>query len=103
MSETKHTKGPWHCTKKHPRQISDARGFKIAKCLRLTKGSNFSMPEEEAQANAHLIAAAPELLEALKAVLDSLFESGRRDFEAEQRAEDAIAKAEGRSQGGEDE
>ena len=63
MSE--HTPGPWHCAKRRPRQISDKRGFKVAKCLISTKGANFELPIEEVEANARLIAAAPEMLEAL--------------------------------------
>lgn len=63
--EAKHTAGPWRQANKHPRHICDRRGFKIAKCLLETKGANFVIPEEEALANARLIALAPEIKEAL--------------------------------------
>ncbi len=72
--ETAFTPGPWRCTKKHPRQICDWRGFKIAKCLMETKGANFKISEDEALANAHLTAAAPELYEALSPAVDELSE-----------------------------
>lgn len=66
------TPGPWHCTAKHPRHISNKRGFKVAKCLIKTKGANLEISEDEALANAHLIAAAPELYEALQEACTSL-------------------------------
>ena len=65
-TETKWTPGPYHRTKNNTRQISDKRGFKIGKCLLKTKGANFEISEEEAEANAALFAAAPDMAEALK-------------------------------------
>lgn len=104
MSEVKHTPGPWHQTRKHPRQISDTRGFKIAKCLTTTKGANFEMTPAEAEANARLIAAAPDMLEALEGFVEmyvDFAESGDAGFfDAEEtpqviKARAAIAKAKG--------
>ena len=74
MTNSKHTPGPWHCTKKHARQISDGRGFKIAKCLISTKGTNFELPANQAEANARLIAAAPALMEALEGAVKDMEE-----------------------------
>ena len=48
---------------------------------------------DEDKANAHLIAAAPDLLEALEALLD--YENGIQKATAEQMARAAIAKAGG--------
>ena len=86
----KFTPGPWHCTAKHSRQVSDARGFKIAKCLLKTKGANFEISVQEAEANARLIAAAPEMYEALLHAQANM-------PHPDQMIDAAIAKAEGRS------
>lgn len=66
-SEPKWTSGPWRTANKHPRHICNENGFKIAKCLLETKGCHgLSISVEEAEANARLISAAPELYEALQ-------------------------------------
>lgn len=66
MSETKHTPGPWHYTQQdqqvhlpgdHSKSIADIRGWGWIQKL--------PNPEEIQDANGKLIAAAPELLEAL--------------------------------------
>lgn len=73
---TKHTPGPWRTLAKNPRKIvtAETRHTIVASCytdasngpgLR-TKQSAGSPPREDAEANARLIAAAPELLEALE-------------------------------------
>lgn len=95
----KWTPGPWHTTAKHERQVSDRRGFKVAKALIRTRGANFTLPEYQAEANAHLIAAAPELYEAL-AQIEYFFgaESSavkRRFTDARTNARAALAKARG--------
>ena len=92
----KHTKGPWiknshwtnECngTRIEGLEITDTDGNIIC----LTWDSEF--PEETDEANAQLIAAAPELLEALKRVLDNLNEPDKIICIAER----AIAKAEGK-------
>lgn len=87
-----HTKGPWHSErggKGWVVRIDEPNGLPIA---------NLSMQSE---ANARLIAAAPELLEALKACvqrLDAVWDSGMEtedDLIALRTARAAIAKAEG--------
>jgi hypothetical protein len=73
---TKHTPGPWRTLAKNPRKIvtAETRHTIVASCytdasngpgLR-TKQSAGSPPREDAEANARLIAAAPELLAALE-------------------------------------
>lgn len=89
MSTNSHTPGPWTI-----HDQVDSEGFTIIKGqgLRLAKVTN-SEPDW-AEANAHLIAAAPELLEALEAAAVSLSSVGL--WEESQHARAAIAKAEGR-------
>jgi hypothetical protein len=99
MSEHKHTKGPWMSfdagtvviTDDHQSLlIADLSGCEVAAIA-------------ERQANAHLIAAAPELLGALKALRKEAVEcagygtGGEALRAAWECADLAIAKAEGRS------
>lgn len=58
-----HTKGPWIFTEGKMPAISDSSGIPVAMQCRRNK-------EGEGKANAQLIAAAPELLEALELVLE---------------------------------
>lgn len=82
---SKHTPGPWHIDDASYGQIVCSRTSDVA-VVRNTGG----LPHH---GNARLIAAAPELLEALKAVL--LIADRKHDaFDA---ARAAITKAEGRS------
>ena len=91
---SKHTKGPWDriiadgYTVRHP-QIYSGTG-PVANATWLGDGRL-----EELNANASLIAAAPDLLEALEALLD--YENGIQKAKAEQMAMAAIAKAGGES------
>ncbi|MBC3375761.1 hypothetical protein HU762_17565 [Pseudomonas sp. SWRI92] len=69
--ETKHTPGPWYVQDDHGRRYIETEGNDdtIAEIhRRRSKGSVYSCAE--AGANASLIAAAPELLEALQAARD---------------------------------
>jgi len=94
--QTRHTPGPWdvhgdHATLVGPRNgkqmLAEAKhGHIVTECA-LTIG--------EAQANARLIAAAPELLEALKAMLNGGIDTGLTWEETCNQAAAAIAKAEG--------
>lgn len=63
MSEqAKFTPGPWRVNYSHFSQVLASNGALIAKCERLNSLTTL-------QANAQLIAAAPELLEALELVI----------------------------------
>lgn len=84
-NKRKHTRGPWQVTGIDKKSDTEAyvkvRGtiigakFKIADIPFLTvEGASFE--EEEAQANARLIAAAPELLEALEAIVEDVGVAG---------------------------
>ena len=106
MMESKHTPGPWHYapdTLVGP--MIGANG-----CI-TTLNHNGHRSEAEAEANAHLIAAAPDMYEALQAAtfalegalvllrkVDGLASSGHmRGFEAAyMNGARALAKAEGR-------
>lgn len=93
MSEPKHTQGPWCIhTETQPHGcpiVGNGRGLMLAM---LSHSINYPDQRDEANANARLIAAAPELLEALKAVLaNSLDSKGLADAHKQARA--AIAKA----------
>ena len=81
-----HTPGPWHVHNHHV----DAGKFRyLQTCME-------GAPEDEWEANAHLIAAAPELLAACQSIC-GVFE-GHEDVPIYVRkARAAIAKAEGKS------
>lgn len=88
---SKHTPGPWMAT---GARVDMGAG-------RVTAGLDWSFDVDpgEARANARLIAAAPDLLKALKdlvAVIDSVKGKDVRGYEAFDSAEAAIAKAEGK-------
>lgn len=73
MSKAKHTPGPWEAVGnlvRSPMFQPDGlpRGVQIVECM----DGYFQPFTEEAKANAHLIAAAPELLDALEACRDAL-------------------------------
>ena len=88
----KHTTGPWNVPFREFTKIKAANGAHIATCHKLTNLVNL-------EANSRLIAAAPDLLEALKAlthsldVEDLLHDDQRSSFAA---AIAAIAKATGK-------
>ena len=86
-----HTKGPWKANKEEEGQWDIDAWFDESVTVAVV------LNEPEAQANARLIAAAPELLEALESVYASApFASYRGDGEleeCEQRVQEAIRKA----------
>ena len=104
MSE--HTAGPWHVDPKAPEEsyfedVNILREDGLAVAVAVHNGN---IDPATVKANAHLIAAAPDLLEALKEALDLLRKEApgtplnNHRFDAIGiRAYAAIAKAEGRS------
>ncbi|TLX12106.1 hypothetical protein [Rhizobium sp. MHM7A] len=104
MTESKHTPGPWHVDPKSPEEsfFEDVNvlrhdGLAIAVCVH-----NGDILPPEPEANARLIAAAPDLLEALKEFASMPCETdGAEDLEGgccrTCRARAAIAKAESSS------
>ena len=71
MSTTKHTPGPWRVSTANPLQVNTDKGgdsVGVAESQKYNAPNTFCDPNE-AEANAKLIAAAPELLEALDGLL----------------------------------
>ena len=97
VEAVRHTPGPWGNNKWncHEHQIS-ALGSTVA----LVSHSSAVISEESADANARLIAAAPDLLEALFRLLDcpdvQMDDTEPETDAAIQQANAAIAKVEGR-------
>src|SRR5690606_19127575 len=105
MSETKHTPGPWTPMKRQPASRADNGlcalaqvwgGWIVVVPSRMVDRSGY-----DAEANARLIAAAPELLEALEKLLTAVDKAcgtaiPQGSFVAARKAaRDAIAKATG--------
>lgn len=92
---SKHTPGPWLIGKRSPGGYSliNADGWQsLARVVTVMEGDN--RPFAEGVANARLIAAAPDLLEALKELLDQ-DEHGEDEIWVRNKARAAIAKATG--------
>lgn len=71
-----HTPGPWKTRQKESHGTSVEGPCTIAWCgtnseLNIKEGTYYGIKEDEAYANALLIAAAPDILEALEAALDA--------------------------------
>lgn len=90
--ENKHTLSPWEVSKKFPTHVYkwiDGNTFRIvATCDSHEK-------DEQAQADARLIAAAPDLLEALEPFSELVGRSPLQLNEMMRKAKAAIAKARG--------
>lgn len=98
---TKHTPGPWaHCTEGFPRpDVRAANGRAVARtwmvCSSTPKtAAGYQARCEEDRANAHLIAAAPTMYEALKAA-EPYLRHANVAYNVYVQARAAIAKAEG--------
>lgn len=90
MSETKHTPGPWHVGDHRGIIVYDVNGIAIADA----KTFHGKHGEGAAEANARLIAAAPELLEALIALVEFDPSIHRKEGPARYaKAREAISKA----------
>lgn len=85
-NETKHTPGPWYVGMKPGPIIYGLRGAQVADL------SARMVPDDETRGNVRLVAAAPELLAALRDVLDADGDLYAMDFN---RYRAAIAKATG--------
>lgn len=97
-----HTPGPWKVEVGGSDRdiiVSDKGGRTIAETNASCYPYDDGLPDmfvPEALANAHLIAAAPEMLRALQACRARMMNDGYHSDEIEM-ADDAIAKAEGRT------
>lgn len=93
MKNTKHTPGPWYLAR-----IQNISPVPIFAMGDLCVATTYSDQREgiDPIANAHLIAAAPEMFRALQAAQGALCEVGGREaVEALELVDAAIAKAEG--------
>lgn len=88
-----HTPGPWHIAKSG--NIQSQHGITVA--VPYGPAGKFVDVEPEHQANAHLIASAPELLMALEALAPMFGRPGVAEDYGDEilKAEAAIAKAKG--------
>lgn len=99
MSAGTHTPGPWRVGPVDDTVVTDADGKEVAAI-----DGDYNSPDEwpRMEANARLIAAAPELLGALRFIL-AFYEPGQTYLDtnawkqAEASARRAVAKAEGRA------
>jgi len=98
---TKHTPGPWRCEVEKWEEVWSVRedvanyGF-----VAVLKGGGHWVDKVQLEANAHLIAAAPELLEALERTHEVLLAASHNVYESSQLYLDAtaaLAKARGES------
>ena len=107
MTERKWTKGPWVWDKRHPFNVysDDATGSIVS----TTDGFKYAPRHDaEKQANANLIAAAPDLYEALEKCLGSLMSNYHNEYDGVYSDSDfdnierpylaALAKARGENQ-----
>ncbi len=93
--EVKHTPGPWELDPRFPGDVQSVNPkYEIATAWR--EGRHRGPPSSEGVANALLIAAAPDLLEACRLLIGADGE-GMLFSERVNKARHAIAKAEGRS------
>lgn len=90
-----HTPGPWTFYAKLSGSETH-RGFKLVS-LKFLIGELIPIDEDglEGKANAYLIAAAPDMLEALEAMLQAFVPVSRCQAETTDKARAAIAKAKG--------
>lgn len=101
---SKHTPGPWRVTEMCGQATSPRDGYFVSLVDSLGVRSDIATVRRcptinagEVAANARLIAAAPELYEALKELVSTIDALGTQGGNKMERARAAIAKAEGRS------
>ncbi len=90
MGQTKHTPGPWGHMAGMPTNVLSGSGLRVARC---DFDGDFDHPT--AHANARLIATAPEMLDALRDLLDVVTGRKTGDAVAVMNAETAVARATG--------
>ena len=98
MNNPKHTPGPWKAVEWSDDRIEFTAGYEFSADGHLLPLDSMSTNNyDEVHANARLIAAAPDLLEALMLMLDQFTKtpSTLKDSEARCKAHAAIAKAMG--------
>ena len=99
MSASKHTLGPWHADPKTPEEcyFEDVNILRHDGLAVIVAVHNGDIDPATVKANAFLAAAAPEMFDALKAILSN--PGGRCTAEQWQAGLRALTKAEGRADG----
>lgn len=87
MKEFKGTPGPWHYCAEEPDWVTDSNDN-----IAVARVTRYNTDAEAQRANARLIAAAPELLEALQRITP-LYEALMRDCGIEHKEMIAISRA----------
>ena len=95
MENSKHTPGPWKTIHTQTRTLEWNIGTDLGAPIPAMIVEGLNNRDGNAEANARLIAAAPELLKACKAIWDS-GAYGSNQFKAIGLIQQAIAKAEGK-------
>jgi len=96
MTQTQHTSGPWTALEiLDGIAIKDSRNVTIAYCDYATDADETEISEWETEANARLIAAAPDLFAALQSIVEMIdpYSLDKQGREARAKAERAIWKA----------
>lgn len=89
-----HSQGPWEATGWNNLTVNTAAGNTIV-AIAGGDGNNMGVPKEEMQANARLIAASPEMLEALELMLGTFEYPSNTSNPAVVAAKAAVSKAKG--------
>jgi hypothetical protein len=103
MNETKFTPGPWHKVE-GTNEVTALEGLKYICVASLfvpvgSTSEDLDSRREVMHANAHLIAAAPDLYAALDEILEALFYDDAEGIEGKIKAAyDALAQARGEAQ-----
>ena len=107
MTNAKHTPGPWRVESLNAVKIRDGNGDYVCLLGRFSEKTNTEIPIEVVAANARLIAATPDLLEAAENVRVEEFNANISDdapfanhpnfFKALQQLEKAALKARGKN------
>lgn len=98
MAKTEHTPGPWRAGLDVPGNMTDIKAMANVLVARVSRFTDIfrpayqPSPQTESEANARLIAAAPDLLEALQTLTELCDERGLYPLNIED-ARNAIAKA----------
>ncbi len=97
---TTHTPGPWATSKKCIRRVTNTKGIVVCTAVLRNRGTaekginQGSKRAQEAEANARLIAAAPDLLASLQSLVNCISETRGIDAtNALESAREAIRKA----------
>jgi hypothetical protein len=98
MAEPKWTKGPWRANKNRAITAGDATIGNACQSFGVTANGSFHVTEKDAEANANLIAAAPDLYKALDRCLNFIANTESEmgeTLESGDVARAALAKARG--------